>query len=401
MWLLAWTPHALTHHIDPPYSRVLSFPTGSDIAWNPLSPLLGLFGWPFLLLGGPALDYNVVMTLGMAATAWAGYLSVCHWVKSRALGIFGGLLLLASPYVYGQSLAHPSLAVFPTLPLSAIALHEAWGRRRWNVARAGLALGACWLGVLLISTEMFGSLALMTGVLAVCCGLYHRTTWRSWWKRATQTTVIGIATVLPYVGFLLWGMLRLPGRIIRQTIDPATHAGTLLNFVSPNSSRFVGLKTVEGLGVVEEGLYVGIPILILLIWGLWRTRCSTVAAAWCAVAAAAAVLALGPQLLIGGHRFPLPEAALTHMPLGGEFVPLRFGLYVSLAVAMAVPLLVDGLRQGARASAGGRLALHRRIGLALLLILGIASWVPRLPPTVAVGPTPAALADRVQRAIVR
>ncbi len=162
MWFLGWWPFAVSHLLNPLSTTRLEYPGGVNLAWNPSAPVLGLVSWPAGVIGGVILQYNVVMTLGLAADAWAGYLACAHWVRRRRWAVLGGLLFGMSPWIMGQAYVHPSLAIAPGVPLMLVALDEAWRGRRWTVWRAGLAIAGAGCLTLLISEEVFASLSLMS-----------------------------------------------------------------------------------------------------------------------------------------------------------------------------------------------------------------------------------------------
>jgi hypothetical protein len=59
----------------PLFTTRLEYPGGVDLTWNPSVPLLVLVSWPAELIGGAVLQYNVVLTVGLAANVWAGCLA--------------------------------------------------------------------------------------------------------------------------------------------------------------------------------------------------------------------------------------------------------------------------------------------------------------------------------------
>lgn len=374
MWLLGWTPYAISHALNPLFTRQMGYPVGVNLAWNPLSPLLGVVSWPALVVGGPILQYNAALTLGLAANGWAGYVAVCHWVTRRRFGILGGLLFGMSPYVIGQAMAHPMLATAPGVPLMAVALDEAWRLRRCTVVRSGLALGASGLLVLLISEEMFASMLVMIGVAACWAGWRSRHTWRSWWSRAMGTGAVGVVITAPVLGAILWTMVLGSARVTGQTVPLSQFSADLSSFIVPGATSALAIPSIAvkvanfSGNAVEAGLYIGLPFLLLLAWA-WRRR---VAQPWLGgvslVMVAAAVLAMGPTLKVWGRPtgIPLPGRLLDSIPLMHELVPDRFGLYLGLGVALLVPIILE---HAIPLGTSGRWARY-------LVIFGVASWIP-------------------------
>ncbi|EQD53877.1 conserved hypothetical protein, membrane, partial [mine drainage metagenome] len=163
----------------------------------PSAPVLSLVSWPAGVVGGVILQYNVVMTLGLAADAWAGYLACAHWVGRRRWAVLGGLLFGMSPWIMGQAYVHPSLAIAPGVPLMLVAIDEAWRGRRWTVWRAGLAIAGAGCLTLLISEEVFASLSLMVVVVGIWAGFSARRTWKRWVGRVVGTGLLGLVLMAP------------------------------------------------------------------------------------------------------------------------------------------------------------------------------------------------------------
>ncbi len=95
---------------------------------------------------------------------------------------------------------------------------------------------------------------------------------------------------------------------------------------------------------VEDGAYLGLFLLVIVLFAIRdRRRRST----WLlvAVVAAAAVAALGPVLHIHSHpSVRLPWSLTAGKPLLRDAVPARLTLYLWLATAVIVALWLAGAR---------------------------------------------------------
>ena len=60
-WFLAWWPYAITHHLDPFFTKLIWYPYGASTLWITSVPLLAILFWPVTALGGPVLSYNLLM----------------------------------------------------------------------------------------------------------------------------------------------------------------------------------------------------------------------------------------------------------------------------------------------------------------------------------------------------
>ena len=115
-----------------------------------------------------------------------------------------------------------------------------------------------------------------------------------------------------------------------------------VNLLSSAGSRHLagGFSGYDG----EFGGYLGVPLVLLLAGAAWRLRRRALLLGVLAIAAA--VFSLGPHLRVDGHDTGvlLPWVIPNHMPLLENVVPDRFNLYIWLAAAGLLALLIDDLR---------------------------------------------------------
>ncbi len=118
-------------------------------------------------------------------------------------------------------------------------------------------------------------------------------------------------------------------------------------------------------------------------WPGWRLRRRALPAGLLAICAA--VFALGPHLRVGGHDtgIYLPWILPNHLPLLENAVPDRFNIFIWLAVAVLLALLIDDLRS--RPLLGSRLVSVAVCTVALVSIVPglVPSEVPRAPSLIA------------------
>jgi len=374
MWYLAWWPFAISHLIFPWFTTRLGYPSGVNLTWNPSAPLLGLVGWPVELIGGVVLEYNVVLTLGLAANAWAGYVACAHWVRRRRWAVLGGLLFGMSPWIMSEAYSHASLVIAPGVPLMLVALDEAWRRRGWSVWQAALAIAGAGYLTLLISETAYASLALMVAAIGIWAGWCGRRTWRLWLGRVAGSGVLALALMAPLLGVILWVQLGWPGSVSGQTMPLTLFSADLTRFFVPGLTELAAIPSLISpitsfLGTLSQaGLYIGLPFLALLVVA-WRFRIGRPWLGGITVGlAVAAVLSLGPVLHVWGHAVgpPLPGTLLADLPLLRELVPDWFGIYLGLGVALAAAIVLD------RTTTSPTLSRWLRP----LAIVAVVSWLP-------------------------
>jgi hypothetical protein len=165
-----------------------------------------------------------------------------------------------------------------------------------------------------------------------------------------------------------------PQRISRQVQNPTTFSTDLLNLVLPTRYQLIAPAaatrlTREFSGFHHEATgYLGLPLLVLLAvvtvrhWDDLRVRVASV------TAALMLVLSLGPWLHIGkaALHIPLPWLALGKLPLLEHVLPGRFTVFVWLAVAVVVAIVIaHATRLAPRPAARWLLA----VGASLVLLL--------------------------------
>jgi hypothetical protein len=137
--------------------------------------------------------------------------------------------------------------------------------------------------------------------------------------------------------------------------EPATFDGDLLNFFLPTHLTLVGGSTFHHISRLfrgndsEQGFYLGIPTVVILVWFAWRSRRSPVTRFLFAAFAVAFVLTLGTGLVWKGPIYrALPWKYAARLPLLDNVLPSRLSVYVALIAAVVVALWIAGQRGWAR-----------------------------------------------------
>src|SRR4029077_3277575 len=75
VWYLGWLPHELSLGHNPLFTDYLSFPNGVNLMWNTSMIFPAFLLWPVTAVFGPVVAYNVLVTAGLALSAWFGFLA--------------------------------------------------------------------------------------------------------------------------------------------------------------------------------------------------------------------------------------------------------------------------------------------------------------------------------------
>jgi hypothetical protein len=371
IWYLGWIPHQLSHGLNPLFTDHLSYPQGVNLMWNTSMIFPTVVLWPVTAVFGPVVAYNLLITGGIALSAWCGFLAARRFVDRDLPCFVAGLLYGFSPALMAQALGHPHVlvAVFP--PVALILGHEILVRRRLNPVAAGALAGVAAALQLLTGEELLAVTLLIAAVGVALLALLHRNEVNAslpYAAKATAAALFVFAVLVAYpLGFQFLG----PERVFGSVQGPDVYVSDLLAFFLPsNLIHFTG-------NVTENDAYVGLPLLTLFAAGLvlgWRTP----RIRWAGLTTiVVAVLSLGPHLHVNGNvtPVPLPWAAVAQLPLMGSALPARLMAIGFLGIGIVVAYACVRRMNASR---------RWRIGTGLLLIAGVAAIVPPIPyPSVA------------------
>jgi hypothetical protein len=386
VWFLAWLPHALAHGQSPFFTTALMAPQGANLLDSASIPLPSLLLWPVTALGGPNFSYDILATAALGLSAWAAYMALGRLTQHRSSAWLGGAVYGFGGYMAGQATAHANLliAVFP--PIAAILLDDVRrSRRPW---RTGVVLGCCAAAQVFVDEEMLATTVIMALVAAAVISLSSRPS-RALVARYARALLAGAAAFAiiagPALAYQLFGDEHVSGRIVtagRYVNDLASFfVPSSVNLLSSAGSRALaaGFSGYDG----EFGAYLGAPLVALLCFAAWRLRRRALVPG--ALAICAAVFSLGPHLRVLGHdtRILLPWVIPNHIPLLENVVPDRFNLYIWLAAATLLVLLIDDLRVRPPLRSRALGVASFAVALAAALPALTPSEVVRIPPLLA------------------
>src|SRR6185295_14186936 len=112
----------------------------------------------------------------------------------------------------------------------------------------------------------------------------------------------------------------------------------LLNFFVPHEFTWLGGNGFKWIsnrftgGTVEQGAYLGLPLLIIVGWAVWERRRTPWMLRLLVVLMVAAILSLGPLLQVGGYKTSvhMPWSLVEKVPLIRNALPMRLTMYVTL-----------------------------------------------------------------------
>jgi hypothetical protein len=376
IWYLGWTPHALLHGVNPFFTTQIGAPAGVNVMWGTPMPLLGIISWFPARVGGPIFAFNVLLVLGVALSGCTAWLAIRRWTGVGPGPLVGGAVYAFSPYIASHEALHLNLATAWVPPLLVIVIDDVLVARRRPPWQAGVALGLLCVAQLLISEETLATgmiaVTVLVCVMAVAGGdEAHR---RAAITRLVSALAVAALTFAVLAAWPLTVQFLGPQRISAPVQDAKTFSTDLLNLIVPTPYQLIAPQVATRVSREFSGLYheatgyLGVPLLGLLVvvacrqWDDRRIRVASV------VAALLMLLSCGPWLHVGKDPVPvpLPWLALGKLPLLGQVLPGRLTLYVWLAVAVVVAIVVTrATRLPARPAARWLLA----VGASLVLLL--------------------------------
>jgi hypothetical protein len=342
MWSLSWWPHAIGAGINPFITHAIYVPDGFNLTWATAVPAASLAVWPVTALAGPVAAWNVLMLGGPALAGLAAF-CLCRELTGRfGPSLVGGYLFGFSSFMVAESLGHLHLTLNFLVP---VALLLAVQRFRGDLSKRRFVgwLAAVLVIQLLFSTEATLMLVVMSCAGAVVCAVFFAPEARRVLARLLAEVVaagaIAAAVLSPYLYYALTD-------VRHNSINPPDRfSGDALNLLIPTIVTRLGRETFAPVAALfvappaESGLYIGLPIAVLIYLYAVRAPASAAKRSLLAFAGVAVVLALGTRLQIAGQStLRLPWGVATKLPLLNNVLPIRFALYLWLAVAVIVAL---------------------------------------------------------------
>jgi hypothetical protein len=350
-------------------------------------PLLGALGAPVTLAFGAFVTSTLLFTLAFPLSALSGYALMRRWVRWRPAAFAGGLLYGFSPYLVAHGGSHLNLVFVPLPPLIFLLLARLATDRPRRAWPWGAALASLCVAQFLISAEVGVSTVIVGAFGLVIAAALDRDAARNRWMFAARAIGIASAITAVLLAYPLWLLTAGPDRVSGPVQATSLYRGNLLALLIPDSSmRFtvtgwLPLANTFSGTTSENGLYIGLPLLAVLITGAIALRHRPVMRVAALTTLAAFVMSLGSRLTVGSWAWtavPLPEAALTHIPVLDNTIAARYSLYVMLGAAMILALTTEALRERLRLD--GRRPERAMAGAcAALACLALLPLVPAWP----------------------
>jgi hypothetical protein len=344
-WLLSYGVHSLSHGTDPLYTNLLNSPDSVNLAVNTSITVYALAFAPLTHWLGAPLTFVIILTLNLAATAFAWY-----WLFRRHLGAttlgatVGGVFCGFAPAMISHANAHLNWTAQWVIPLiigRVLLLH-----RRSRPIRDGLILGVLVAVCFSLAAEALFFCALGLGLFSIIWVLVKRPPIGN----ALKGLGIAVAVAAVLLAYPLWLHFRGPMGYGGTGFDPKVHNEDLAAYgVWPERSLagWLGLNTHLAPNPTEENSFFGVPLIVLTIIAfvvLWRrTEVKLLAI----TAAGFVLLSLGPELRWLGRLTGvwMPEALVGKLPVFNAALPSRLALVVAPIIGLMLAWLISDDRR--------------------------------------------------------
>ncbi|MFI6497573.1 hypothetical protein [Nonomuraea typhae] len=334
------------------FTTLQNHPLGVNLMANTVMLGLSVPLTPLTLLLGPSATWTVVLTLGLAGSAFAWYwLLSRHVVASRAAAGIGAAFCGFAPPIVSHANAHPNFVVLFVIPL--ICARVVALRRRRRVLRDGTLLG------LLAAYQVFlGEEALLlafAGLAVFCLGYGLAAFCPGYGPAGPEAALPALRPVLGGVCVAALVCVALTGAaLVYQFTGPQSYDGLIHGpagndvkaLVAHAGRSLAGEETVAGslsMNRTEQNAFFGWPLAVLTIGiVLWLRRKPVVVGSGLA-AFTGVVLSLGPEVTFGGTGtgFIGPWRFLSGLPLFESVLESRFTLVTAAAAGILLAVAAD------------------------------------------------------------
>ncbi len=353
VWLLAWTPFAVGHGLNPLFSTFLDAPRGANLATSTSMPFLGLLGGPTTALFGPITTFNLLMRFSLAGSAFTMCLVLRRWVTRWPAAFVGGAIYGFSSYQLWASTLHLNLAFLVVPPLMLAALDELLVRQERASWATGLVLGVLVIIQWFVDIEILVDCVVLGALGALILGAMHRHVAWAHLRRALPGLVACASLSIVVLAYPAWYVVAGPQSLKGPVLPAWLVNGYRVDLLGP---LLPGLKVTSVAPLAQRHLYylsrltfthgegyVGIPLALVTVFLAIRYRRAAVVRFATFMALLSFVLSLGSPLSVLGHStsVPLPSALFAHLPLLDDVEPLRITGLTFLFLALIVGVALD------------------------------------------------------------
>lgn len=350
-WAFVWFPHALFHGLSLLHTTAMWAPEGINLAGATAVPFLAFVAAPVTYIWGPIVAYNLITILAPVAAAGSVYLLCRHITRSPWAALLAGAFFGFGTYEIAQLEGHLHLTVIFCVPLAALTviqiLDGSISRRRF-----GIQLCAILLAQFLISLEVFFTMTVLGAVALVLAWAFGEHELRGRLRAALVPLVAAYAVTL---ALMSWYIVALASATAYARNKGLIFPTDLLSMITPmpytwlGGTHFASVSARFPAGKGEDNLFVGLPMLLVLL-GYLAARWHRRLARWLAAFTLLTLLwILGTRLWVDGHgTIWLPYALVARLPGFDQVLQGRVAVYFALICAAVLALWLADARGATR-----------------------------------------------------
>ncbi|RSM72088.1 hypothetical protein DMB66_05600 [Actinoplanes sp. ATCC 53533] len=394
-FVLAHGERVVFHGANPLFSDRMNVPDGVNMMANTTVLGLSVPMAPVTHWLGVGVSVVLLLTLGLAGTAFAWYWVLSrHLVEGRLAAWIGGLWCGFAPTMVSHANGHINFVsqfLVPFIVWQVLRLREP-GR----AVRGGIALGLLVVLQVFINEETLLFTALTLGVFVIAYAALEWDTVAGVARRFLAGLGVAVVTALVPLAYPLWFQFAGPQSYSGQPFEPGKFVTDLLSLGAYARQSLAGNAAIArslSVSPTEDNTFFGVPLLVMLVISvalLWRNLAARAAAI---AGLVLLVMSMGPELRVGGYDtgIPLPFALIAHVPVIDLVSVTRFAM---------VPATIIGVLLALAADRAPLLSRRRRIAFWIGLAVAIVPVLPKPLPVVAAEPLPPFIAQQMWRGYV-
>ena len=356
VWELWWFRHAVLSGQDPAYTSNVFALLGTPVPFIPENFFTEAVALPLQSFMSALAAYNFLVLSSFALSGVTAYILASEFVSNRLARFAAGFIYAFSTFHFFRAAGHLGEVTMEWMPFLAWAI-LVFVRRPTLYNAVLTAIG---VALVPLSEVYYGAYFVLPFSIAIV--VYMALTNRRWFSLRNTSLIIS--------AYLVGGVLAyIPVRSLFH-LDAATkavtasYASSSLVPLSANLSAFFlpdsynpifgkatfGIYSTMGISFpIEQAVFLGYTALALSIVAVvYATRRSAprITWFWLGLSLLGILLALGPELHVGGHRwFPLPlyNAVFGWSALSNFRAPNRLVVVPLLGIAMLAAIGLDRL----------------------------------------------------------
>gem|GEM_PF-1084281 len=341
VWFLEWPAHALATGQNIFVSHAINYPFSVNLMTNTSMILLGVLATPLTLLAGPIVTYNVLLAMGLLASALAmTYATHKIWLRPP-WALLAGYIYGFSSFEISEATSHVFM-VFAVFPPLIFLLLVSLILGTLSVRRAGITLGILFALCALISFERCFDTAFVTAVALVAASVIWR---ESLTREDVRRVVIGIGYALPVFIFVMavpFGFVFFGPEHVSLNVHNyiALYHGYLSQFFLGGPAAFPPVAPAFHwtwnlfTSPSRNQLFVGVPLIVFLLVVIARNCRLKTTKFFLVVGTFLVLMTLGNSVYLGGSwSLWSPVRYLDELPLFSSALPERFDMFVWLLIA--------------------------------------------------------------------